>query len=181
MLDRLMLKIGECTPDPGKYLQLFHELKVPSKSILIRENDLIKSVYFVRKGCLRLWFNDHGNDITYQIYFENQPVSGFLDGEKSMFSLESIEPSVIAIIDKKDFELLLNDIPQLKDEFLEYLLQRLSYYSRLFLSRIKDSPAKRYEQLLKDNPEILLRVPQHYIATYLGITPVSLSRIRKRK
>lgn len=181
MLDRLMLKITEYASDPEKYFELFREVAVPSKSVLIQENESIKSVYFVKKGCLRLWFNDHGTDITYQIYFENQPVSGFLDGEKSMFSLESIEPSVVTIIDKKDFENLLNDIPGLKDEFLQYVLQRLSYYSRLFLSRIRDTPAKRYEQLIKEYPEIILRVPQHYIATFLGMTPVSLSRIRNRK
>jgi len=175
-----MLKIEENKPD-GKYSDLFREVNVPSKSTLVKEDDIIKSVYFVKKGCLRLSFNNEGIDVTYQFFFENQAVSGFLDKDKSMFTLESIEPSTVVIIDRSDFESLLNEIPELKDEFLEYVLQRLSYYSRLFLSRIKDSPAKRYEQMLKDNPEILLRVPQHYIATFLGITPVSLSRIRNRK
>jgi CRP-like cAMP-binding protein len=51
---------------------------------------------------------------------------------------------------------------------------------RLFLSRIKDSPRERYEELLREHPEIVRRIPQHYIASYLGITPVSLSRIRNR-
>ena len=98
-----------------------------------------------------------------------------------MFTLESIEPSTVLIIKKNDFEKLLNELPELKNEYLEYVVQRLAFYSRLFLSRIRDSPARRYELLLKDNPEILARVPQHYIATFLGMTPVSLSRIRSRK
>jgi hypothetical protein len=55
------------------------------------------------------------------------------------------------------------------------------FYQKLFLSRIKDNPQKRYEDLLEHYPQILQRVPQHYIASYLGITPVSLSRIRNRK
>jgi len=54
-------------------------------------------------------------------------------------------------------------------------------YAKLFLSRIKNNPQKRYEELLQENPEILQRVAQHYIASYLGITPISLSRIRNRK
>jgi len=67
------------------------------------------------------------------------------------------------------------------DIFQKLVFQRFSIYSHLFLSRIKDTPQERYEDLLQNNPEIIKRVPQHYIASYLGITSVSLSRIRKRK
>jgi CRP-like cAMP-binding protein len=49
-----------------------------------------------------------------------------------------------------------------------------------FLSFIRDSPAERYQRLLEDSPEIIQRVPQHYIASYLGISPVHLSRIRNK-
>lgn len=61
------------------------------------------------------------------------------------------------------------------------ILQRMGNYAKLFLSRIKDNPRKRYDELLKNNPEIIQRIPQHYIASYLGITPISLSRIRNKK
>jgi CRP-like cAMP-binding protein len=181
MLDPFMLRLKSNESDSDKYSDLLKQINISQKTILIKEGDIIKSIYFVKKGCLRLWFNNQGNDITYQFFFENQVVSGFLDEEKSMFTLESIEPSTIVVINKNDFEKLLNNIPGLKDEFLEYIVERLAFYSRLFLSRIKDSPAKRYELLVKTNPEIIKRVPQHYIATFLGMTPVSLSRIRNRK
>jgi CRP-like cAMP-binding protein len=181
MLDQLMDKLEEEGSIPEKYSALFKEINIASKTQLVNEGDVIQHIYFVKKGCLRLWFNNNGVDITYQFYMENQAVSGFLDDEKSMFSLESIEPSTIVIIKKTDFEELLKKIPELKEEFMNYVFLRLAFYSRLFLSRIKDSPEKRYDLLLKNNPEIIARVPQHYIATYLGITPVSLSRIRNRK
>lgn len=181
MLDKLITRLLESGPDPDKYTGLFTVITVAPKTSLVQEGDIIKSIYFIKKGCLRLWFNNNGNDITYQFFFENQPVSGFLDEEESLFTLESIEPSTIWIIKKSDFKKVLNELPELKNEYLEYVVQRLAFYSRLFLSRIRDSPARRYEQLLKDNPEILARVPQHYIATFLGMTPVSLSRIRSRK
>jgi hypothetical protein len=60
------------------------------------------------------------------------------------------------------------------------LFKRLNEYGKLLLSRITKKPEERYLEMMKNNPEILLRVPLHYIATYLGITPVSLSRIRNR-
>jgi CRP-like cAMP-binding protein len=61
------------------------------------------------------------------------------------------------------------------------MFQRFKNYSQLFLSQIKDTPRERYEELIINHPEIIKRVPQHYIASYLGITPISLSRIRNRK
>jgi CRP-like cAMP-binding protein len=181
MLDSL-IHILEAGGSKGEsFAGLFREMRIASKVSLVEEGEFIKSIYFVKKGCLRLWFNSQGKDITYQFFFENQVVSGFLDNEKSPFYLESIEPSTIVIIKLKDFETLLSEVPGLKDQFLLYLSQRLASYSKLFLSRIKDSPAQRYDDLLKDHPEILRRVPQHYIATFLGITPVSLSRIRNKR
>lgn len=63
---------------------------------------------------------------------------------------------------------------------MSFAMERLSSYQKLFLSRIKDTPQERYEALLTDHPEIVSQIPQHYIASYLGITPVSLSRIRGR-
>jgi predicted nucleic acid-binding protein len=69
----------------------------------------------------------------------------------------------------------------MKEGFQELLFQRFRNYAQLFLSRIKDTPRERYDDLIKYHPEIIKRVPQHYIASYLGITPISLSRIRNRK
>lgn len=63
----------------------------------------------------------------------------------------------------------------------EKIIDRFSFYQHLFLSRIRDTPQQRYEELLREYPNIIQRVPQHYIASYLGITSVSLSRIRNRR
>ena len=181
MLDQLINNLKEQESASDNYTGLFREISVAPKTILIKEGEISKNIYFVKKGCLRLWFNNRGKDITFQFFFENQAVSGLLGREPSMFTLESIEPSTIVVLKRNDFNNLLNKIPELKDGFLEIVLQRIENYSRLFLSRIKDKPQKRYDELLKENPQILRRVPQHYIASYLGITPVSLSRIRNRK
>jgi CRP-like cAMP-binding protein len=98
-----------------------------------------------------------------------------------MFTIESIEPSTIISISKDDFEQIQQLYPHLKEEFQQMMFHRFRNYTQLFLSRIKDTPKERYEYLLKDQPEIIKRIPQHYIASFLGITPVSLSRIRNKK
>jgi len=162
----------------------FEEHKIPAKTTLLREGDISQNIHYIKKGCLRMSFNDDGKDITFQFFFENQAVASidsFLNKESSLFSIESIEPSTIYYISKKDFDRLMNQYPELHEFSQKYIIQRLRVYSLLFLSRIKDSPRKRYEDLLHNHPEILQRVPQHYIASYLGITPVSLSRIRNKR
>ena len=95
--------------------------------------------------------------------------------------MESIEPTEVSTIISDDFYHLIEQTPSLKQIYEEKLIDRFHVYQQLFLSRIKNTPQQRYEELLKEYPDIIQRVPQHYIASYLGITPVSLSRIRKRR
>lgn len=170
--------------DWNKFRHLFKRQEIPAKTTLLREGQISKTAYFIEKGCLRTWFNNNGKDITFQFFFEGQGVSSvesFRTNQPSLFSMESIEPSIIQSISKKDFQFILDNSPTIKSEVEEQTFKRLIFYQQLFLSRIKDNPKKRYEELLKQRPEILQRVPQHYIASYLGITPVSLSRIRNRR
>jgi CRP-like cAMP-binding protein len=163
------------------YHNYFTEISVPAKTLLLKEGETSKNIFFVKKGCLRSYLNNEGKDVTFQFFFENRAVSSFLGRKPSLFNLESVEPSSLITIRIKDFYQLLQDLPELKDDFLQIVLQRMEDYSLLFLSRIKDTPQKRYCDLVKNSPDILQRIPQHYIASYLGITPVSLSRIRNRK
>lgn len=162
---------------------LFKVKEFPARSTLLREGEVARHMYFVKRGCLRLWFNKGGKDITVQFFVENQAVSSlesFLRRTESMFSIESVEPSTVALIRRDDWERLFLLAPSLKDGLLELVIQRMENYAQLFLSRIKDSPRERYEALSLERPDLIQRVPQHYIASYLGITPVSLSRIRNR-
>ena len=108
-------------------------------------------------------------------------IESFFNQTPSLFYIEAIEECEVMVIDKTTFDELLQSVPDMKDDFITFLTKRFQNYAHLFLSRIKDTPEERYHELLKLHPEIVQRVPQHYIASYLGITPVSLSRIRNRK
>lgn len=161
----------------------FKVLKIPAKTCLLCEGEVARFMYFVKEGCLRLWFNKDGKDVTFQFFLENQAVSSlesFLGGGPSLFSLESIEPTSATRIDRHGWDRVLEVYPNLRDLFQHIVFARMESYARLFLSRIKDSPRERYEELQREHPEMVRRIPQHYIASYLGITPVSLSRIRHR-
>ena len=158
-------------------------LSVPSKAILLEEGKIAEKLYLIRKGCLRLFFYNEGKDITFQFFFEGDFVASFDSLYKrtpSLFYLESIEPTELTVIRKEDFYNQINNNLLLRQLYEEKLIDRFHAYQQLFLSRIKNTPQQRYEELLKEYPNIIQRVPQHYIASYLGITPVSLSRIRNR-
>lgn len=158
-------------------------LSVPSKAILLEEGKVAEKLYLIRKGCLRLFFYNEGKDITFQFFFEGDFVASFDSLYKrtpSLFYLESIEPTELTAIRREDFYNLINNNLSFRLLYEEKLIDRFHAYQQLFLSRIKNTPQRRYEELLKEYPNIIQRVPQYYIASYLGITPVSLSRIRNR-
>ena len=184
MMDQMLDKIKMDKTNWAKVHSMFIEKNIAAKTVLLKEGEIPKQLFFIKKGCLRLWFNKDGKDITLQFFFEGQAVASIdslLSNQPSMFTIESIEPTTIYSISKNDFEQLHQIYPELKNGFQEIIFQRFSNYAHLFLSQIKDTPSERYDDLLKNHPEIIKRVPQHYIASYLGITPISLSRIRNRK
>ncbi|AVW91101.1 Crp/Fnr family transcriptional regulator [Celeribacter baekdonensis] len=153
------------------------------RQTLLLQGDVSRHAYYIESGCLRLCYNDDGNDITVQFFQPGEIVASlesFLKGEPSRFGIEAIVPSSVRVIDKVRFEEHMNASGSLRDFLFEALLTRLSDYQTLFLNRIMESPEKRYRHLLAQNPALFEIVPQHYIASFLGVTPVSLSRIRKK-
>lgn len=169
-----------------KYTRLWEQMELPARHVLLKEGDISRRAFLVEKGCLRVWFNNNGKDVTFQFFFENGIVASaesFRKDIPSLFSIETIEPSVVYALRKQDYDTMmkeLSDIPAVKDQLLTMAFERQFHYMRQFLSFIRDTPTQRYLNLLKEQPHIVQRVPQHYIASYLGITPVSLSRIRNK-
>ena len=184
MFDQLKKLIPQLQGSWEKYASLYHRLEVPAKTILLHEGDVSKKAYYIEKGCLRVWFNNKGKDVTFQFFFEQEGVSSiesFRKGTPSLVTLETIEPCILYWIHKKDYNEMmseLNAIPEVREQLANVMLDRQINYMTHFMSFIKYTPKERYLTLLKEKPHIVKRIPQHYIASYLGITSVSLSRIR---
>ena len=169
-----------------KYTALQQRVEYPAKTVLLQEGKIAQNYYFIEKGCLRMWFDNNEKDTTFQFFFENEGVSSLESFQKnipSTFTIETIEPSVIQILPKAVFNAMLKELDQNPD-FLKALMdisfERQRHYMYEFLSRIRDTPIQRYINLIKDRPHIVQRVPQHYIASYLGVTSVHLSRIKNQ-
>lgn len=172
------------TDEWDTYRHLFKRQEVAARTILLAEGDISRTMFFIEKGCLRTWVNNNGREITTQFFFEGDKVSSiesFMANQPSLYSIESIESCILYAMPKKAFQDVLEHAPRLKEEMQAHLFKRLIQGQKLFFSFLKHTPQQRYEELLQVHPEIIQRVPQHYIASYLGITPVSLSRIRNRR
>jgi CRP-like cAMP-binding protein len=163
---------------------MFNREEFAAKSLLVKEGAMAKKIFYIDQGCCRAWFNNDGKEVTYQFLFEGNFASAFetiVAGERSWYSIETLEPTVAYSLPIEEFKHRMEQHPHIKDFFYKYVEKRLLFYQKLFVSHIKDNPEQRYRELLLKFPEIILRVPQHYIASFLGITSVSLSRIRNRK
>nr|WP_199157976.1 Crp/Fnr family transcriptional regulator [Pedobacter sp. ASV2] len=169
-----------------KFIALHKRVELPARTILLNEGEISKRSFLIEKGCIRAWFNNNGNDSTFQFFFENEIFSSresFKKNIPSMCTFETIEPSIIYIIEKVDFEKIMSELGQdavFLRKMIDVLFERQFHYMKEFLSMIRDAPEQRYLNLLKDAPHLIKRVPQHYIASYLGVSSVHLSRIKSK-
>ncbi len=166
------------------FKHLFKRREVPAKTILLQEGEISRTMFFIEKGCLRTLVNNDGKEITTQFFFEGDKVSSiesFRTNQPSLYSIESIESCILQTISQQDFQNALENFPEIKEEMQEHLFKRLLQAQKIFYSYLKNNPRQRYEELIDEHPHIIQRIPQHYIASYLGITSVSLSRIRNRR
>lgn len=166
------------------FKHLFKRREVTAKTILLQEGEISRTMFFIEKGCLRTLVNNDDKEITTQFFFEGDKVSSiesFRTNQPSLYSIESIESCILQTISQQDFQNVLENFPEIKDEMQEHLFKRLLQAQKIFYSHLKNNPQQRYKELIEEHPHIIQRIPQHYIASYLGITSVSLSRIRNRR
>jgi CRP-like cAMP-binding protein len=151
---------------------------------LIKEGSHKKEVFFIQKGIIRSFrINEKGNEITTLLRWENQIIASpdvILFDQPSQNYVEALEETKVRVLDYDVLQDIVSANPKL-DANRKYVLQQMLKEA---LGRIDTfvlmSPEDRYLAYVDQNPEIVNRVPDKYIANVLGITPFSLSRIRKR-
>ncbi|WP_339216478.1 Crp/Fnr family transcriptional regulator [Ornithinibacillus sp. FSL M8-0202] len=146
--------------------------------------DTTTDCYFVLAGCVRQYYIDEdGREFTSNFYTEEQAIllANFGDSSQvSNYSLTCVEDSVLVVSDIMREEEMYLDYPELEtmtrrmmEGYLGQTQNELAQFYRL-------SPEEQYKSVITNRPDLITRVPQHQLASYLGITPESLSRIKKR-
>ena len=151
--------------------------------VLLRQGEISNAFFFVEQGCVRLYYEVGETEKTAYFYTENDFVSAYESYTKqvpSKFFLEAIEPSLVAVISQEVAGKILQTFP--KFAFLARMMmeEELIACQQMISTFITLNPEERYQQFVKDHFDLSQRIPQYYLATYLGVAPETLSRIRKR-
>ena len=157
--------------------------QVKKGEYILEEGENTKDTFLILEGCIRKHRIIDGVDKTTGFFTEGEAAAEFesiTKNKPSVHSYTAVENSVIAIINSKKEEAFLKRFPRF-EAFNRMETEKMLGENQEQLSNfIIQSPEERYNHLLSQKPELLQRVPQHQIASYLGVTPESLSRIRKR-
>jgi CRP-like cAMP-binding protein len=168
----------------GKLVESVDVRERPRGTLLVRQGDVASDCYFVLQGCLRMFFQDEeGNERTVEFFTEQQSVviyESYTHGRPSPYSLECSEPCLLLAGDLKDEYSTYERFPIIRDLIRATLENRIAEGQENYGSFKASSPEQRYLQLLERRPGLAGRVPQHQLASYLGITPESFSRLKHR-
>jgi CRP-like cAMP-binding protein len=158
--------------------------KLRRKQYLLQEGDVCKFIAFVEKGALRSYsIDDKGAERIIQFALEEWTISdlySFLTGEPATYNIDAIEDSELVLISKSAHEELLKLFPKYETWIRIQITGAYIAMQRRLTSIISLSLEERYTSFTSLYPHIVQRVPQHMIASYMGLTPETLSRIRKK-
>ena len=180
----ILKKVKMSDEDLQLILSYFKSRKVKKKEILLHEGDLSSRMYFIVKGCLRIYFiKDVGTEVTRRIIFENDASASmvsFITENPSKEYIEAVMDSELLYMERKDFYHLVETLPVWEKFYRHQLEYAYVINTTRLMSFITNDATERYLQLLKENPEIIKRLPNRLVANYLNITQEGLSRLKSK-
>ena len=188
MFEQIDKNINRSTTFLQEELAIFHELleykKVKKKTHLLRAGEICNFEAYVIKGCLRTYYIDeNGSEVILQFGIEDWWVSdlaSFYDQKSSQLFIEALEDCEIFIFTPQSKEELLFKVPKFERVFRLMIQRNLSATQNRLVRSIAQDAEQKYLTFIEKYPTIPQRVPQLYIASYLGISPEFLSKLRKK-
>lgn len=170
----------------------FKQVTVKKGTIISSAGDIFSDFYFIKNGLACSYFTDlNGKDFTWQIYFRGKSKYGlnyfmddsvsYYENDASMLHFETLEDSVFYKISLKEMDNFLNNADK-KWEHLARIWLHDTYFSSTYkrvISLMSEDVEQRYERLLLEYPNIFNRVKSYHIATFLGVAPQTLSKLKK--
>jgi CRP-like cAMP-binding protein len=158
--------------------------KLRRKQYLLQEGDVCKNIAFVEKGALRTYTVDElGTEHILQFALEGWTISdlySFLTGEASTYNIDALEAAELVLVSKAAHEEMLQTIPKYETYVRLQVTGAYIALQRRITSVLSLTTEERYKNFTATYPNIVQRVPQHMIASFMGLTPETLSRVRKR-
>lgn len=186
MFDFFQKKVAETisiTDEEFEYAKtLFIPKKLRKKRFLLEDGNPCVYTTFVEKGLLRSYtIDEKGNEHILQFGMQGWWVAdlySFLTGEPSEYNIEALEDSELLLITNSSWDLLLKEVPAFERYFRILIQNNLIATQRRLMGTMSTTAEERYQKLLQHFPDIIQRVPLHMIASYIGVTRETLSRLR---
>ena len=158
--------------------------KVMKNEILVREGEVAKYGMFVASGCLRTYTIDKkGKEHIIQFSVENWWTgdrNSYITGTPTTYFIDALEDSEVLLFSETSLQKAMAIVPKMAEQFIMGLQKHAIAQNNRIASALSASAEERYDNFVKTYPSLVQRVPQHMIASYLGISPETLSRIRKQ-
>lgn len=188
MIDTIKNRIQAISPLDNeameKFLGSLQFIELPAKHLIFREGRTASTMYYLIKGCARSYYLKNGKEVVLWFAFEDDlvtSVSSFVSQKKNFENIELLENSTLAAISHKELYQLLKKYPSINQLYRILLEQYYIILADQYQEMHFFSAKEKYDNLIKKYPQILQRVTLGHIASYLGITQESLSRIRAGK
>ena len=167
-----------------EYVRKHIPVKALNKNdFLLKEGEVSSAFYFVLSGCVRMYYEVDGLEKTTHFYTEHTFVSAyesFTQSKPAPFYLQALESTIVATITAPVAQQLLAQFPSFQVLAKIAMEEELAIYQGMIAAFVTLNPEQRYQRLRTQNPSLIQRIPQYHLATYLGVSPETLSRIRKR-
>ena len=168
----------------AEFLKHCDTVKVKKDGYILKNNKVCKHIFFVKSGFIRIFYYKKGKEITEWLSSEKGfffSITSYFKQTPSHLVIKCLEDSEIIRIDRKGFTSLISKNLEVANLFIKMLSEALILSQKRMESIQFETAKQRYKNLLKSEPEILQRVPLQHIASFLGITSETLSRIRAGK
>jgi len=183
-IDKLNEKVELTTEEQESLKNYLTPKKLRKKQYLLQEGDVCKHIAFVEKGALRSYsIDEKGVERILQFALEESTISdlySFLTSEPATYNIDALEDSELVLISKDAHEQLLKVLPKYETWIRLQITGAYIAMQRRLTSIISLSLEERYAGFTSLYPHIVQRVPQHMIASYMGLTPETLSRVRRK-
>lgn len=182
-LDKFIMKYAPFSAEELEGItSKFYSKQVKKNDYLLRNGDVCKDIVFVQKGCLRLYYVKDDVEVSVWFAFPQSSaieIYSFISGNPSNYFLQAIEDSEVLCLRKTELEKLYQGQPKMETMMRNFWEDVILNLIDRFTALQTDSAEKRYRDLL-NKPAYLDTIPQKYLASFIGVTPTSLSRIRRQ-
>ena len=184
LFEQIQQKVSLSDQDKEALPAFFTFKSLQKRQFLLHEGEVCKQMVFIKKGAVKSYtIDEKGNEHISLIGWEGWWISdfrSFIYQESGILSMEAIEDTEVLLITREDYERMMLKVPVMERYFRILYQNSLVTKDRRLISSNTYTAEEKYRELIASYPQIIHRIPQHLIASYMGLTPETFSRIKKK-